>query len=507
MPDAGRQGTIETKTMRASYESPDLDSLAALDQRVQDDLSTLNYPPKNWIPPTKKPDGSDALDVVIIGGGMGGLTACFALLRVGISNLRIFDRAEKNYEGPWATYARMETLRSPKQLLGPASGLPSLTFRGWYTALFGEAAWACLDKIPRTIWMDYLIWYRKTLSLPVENKVAVESVFPDGDLLRLTLSGPGIDDREVWARRVVLATGREGLGAPVLPDFIEMVPRDRWAHSSEAIDFTAMLGKRVVLIGAGASAVENAAEALEAGASEVRLLARREKMPQINKMMGIGSPGLVAGFPVLSDEWRWRYLHYNNVLQTPAPRGSTLRVSRHDNAFFHFGVTITKAKETPDGLLLKTTNGEFLETDFIILGTGFDTDPHSQPVIATYADNILQWRDQYTPPLGLEDEGLASFPYLNPDFSFMERNAGVTPWVKKIHCFNYGAKMTLGNISGDIPAISEGAAWLARELAARFYVEDIEYHWQYLQDYETPELRGDEWIPSELPNSELSGKP
>ena len=72
MSDAGRQGTIETKTMPTSYESPDLDSLATLDQRVQDDLSTLNYPPKNWIPPTKKPDGSDALDVVIIGGGMGG---------------------------------------------------------------------------------------------------------------------------------------------------------------------------------------------------------------------------------------------------------------------------------------------------------------------------------------------------------------------------------------------------------------------------------------------------
>ena len=66
--------------------------------------------------------------------------------------------------------------------------------------------------------------------------------------------------------------------------------------------------------------------------------------------------------------------------------------------------------------------------------------------------------------------------------------------------------MTLGNISGDIPAISEGAAWLARELAARFYAEDIEYHWQYLQDYDRPELRGDEWMPSDLPNSKLGGK-
>ena len=60
--------------------------------------------------------------------------------------------------------------------------------------------------------------------------------------------------------------------------------------------------------------------------------------------------------------------------------------------------------------------------------------------------------------------------------------------------------MTLGNVSGDIPAISEGAAWLAREMASNFYGEDIEHHWQHLQNYDTPELWGDEWVPSDLPD-------
>lgn len=480
---------------------PDLAGLAALDRRVKDDLSKLCYPPNNWIPPTKMPDGGNVLDVVIIGAGMGGLTACFALFRVGIRNLRILDRSRENFEGPWVTYARMDNLRSPKQLLGPALGLPSLTFRAWFAAQFGEAAWERLEKIPRFVWMEYLIWYRRTLSIPVENAVSVNNILPDGDLLKLTLSGPGADENEIWARRVVLATGREGLGQPMLPKFVNMVPRACWAHSSEDIDFATLKGKRVAVIGAGASAVENAAEALEAGAAEVRLLARREVMPQINKMMGIGSPGLVAGFPALSDEWRWRYLHYNNIVQTPAPRGSTLRVSRHENGFFHFGVTISHVNVTADGLLLTTTKGRFLETDFIILGTGFDTDPMKQPVLEGYADNILQWRHRYTAPAGLEDESLGSFPYLNSDFSFRERDVGATPWVTKIHCFNYGSKMTLGNVSGDIPAISEGATWLAREVAAKFYGEDIEYHWQHLKDYDTPELRGDEWTPRNLPDS------
>ena len=38
-------------------------------------------------------------------------------------------------------YARMDTLRSPKTLTGPALGVPSLTFRAWYEAKYGLDAW------------------------------------------------------------------------------------------------------------------------------------------------------------------------------------------------------------------------------------------------------------------------------------------------------------------------------------------------------------------------------
>ena len=54
-------------------------------------------------------------------------------------------------------------------------------------------------------------------------------------------------------------------------------------------------------------------------------------------------------------------------------------------------------------------------------------------------------------------------------------------------------------MSGDIPGISDGAAWLSRAVAASLYGEDIEAHWQGMQDYGTPELLGDEWQPTELP--------
>jgi FAD-dependent urate hydroxylase len=69
-------------------------------------------------------------------------------------------------------------VRSPKHLTGPALGLPSLTFRAWFEARFGAAAWQALDKIDRLQWMDYLVWRRRVVALNVRNDLAVETVLP-----------------------------------------------------------------------------------------------------------------------------------------------------------------------------------------------------------------------------------------------------------------------------------------------------------------------------------------
>ena len=181
-------------------------------------------------------------------------------------------------------------------------------------------------------------------------------------------------------------------------------------------------------------------------------------MPPVNKLMGIGTPGFTHGFPALSDLWRWRFIHYAHREQTPPPRDSTLRVSRHPNASFHFGCAIRAMTAAGDAVRIETASGKRFETDFVILGTGFTVDPRARPELAGFADKIATWADRFTPPADLASEELAHFPYLAPDFSFTEREPGTAPWLKDIHCFNYAATLSLGKISGDIPAISEGAA-------------------------------------------------
>lgn len=289
----------------------------------------------------------------------------------------------------------METLRSPKQLTGPALGLPALTFRAWYEAQHGRAAWEALGKIPRTMWMDYLVWYRTVLDLPVENGVRLDAVVPHGDLLALTVSDAD-GARTVFARHLVLATGRDGLGAPWAPPVAATVDRRFWAHSADGIDFAGLAGKRVGVVGAGASAMDNAATALEQGAASLDLFVRRKELPRINKFTGIGSQGVVHGVAGLPDAWKWRFFDYALKAQTPPPRDSTLRVSRHANARFHLA-SPTLALQERDGALALTTPKGTYALDFLIFATGFSVDLAERPELATVAPFIRFWKDRYVP--------------------------------------------------------------------------------------------------------------
>lgn len=465
--------------------------LEALEARLRQDLSWLELPAKPWVP-ERFHDGQRVLDVFIVGGGMAGLAAGGMLKRLGIANILLVDRAPKGFEGPWVTFARMETLRSPKQLTGPALGLPALTFRAFFESQYGRSAWQTLGKIARAQWMDYLIWYRKVLDLPVENETEVLSIVPVADdLFAVTVAGPE-GPRRLHARHVVLATGRDGLGGPYVPDIIARLDKRLWAHSAQDIDFASLAGKRVGVVGAGASAIDNAATALEAGAERVDLFVRRTDFPRINKFTGIGSPGVVHGFAGLPDEWKAKFLDYVISSQTPPPRDSVQRVSRHANARFHLGSPLETIETRGDGLLVTTPKGRY-EIDFLIAGTGFQAELSLRPELAELANQIRLWRDRYD-GVEMRNTELAFSPDLGPAFEFQEKVSGSAPALSRLHAFNYPATLSHGKLSGDIPAISEGADRLARGIARALFVYDRQAHFENLVAFDTPELAGDEWL-------------
>jgi cation diffusion facilitator CzcD-associated flavoprotein CzcO len=250
-------------------------ALAALEAQVRADLAKTAHPGAAWLAPKPGPDGRPALDVLVVGAGQSGLAAAFGLLRSQVTNILVLDKSEPGREGPWLTYARMHTLRSPKDFTGPDLDIPSLTYQSWHGARFGDDDWRKLDLIPRELWAEYLLWFRRVVGLPVRNGCEVIEIGPAaGGLLSAKVqTADGVD--LVFARKIVLATGQEGMGDWTIPEPLRHLPSSLCVHTAQPVDFMSLRGKQVAVIGAGASAFDNAATALEAGAAAVHLFCRR----------------------------------------------------------------------------------------------------------------------------------------------------------------------------------------------------------------------------------------
>ena len=464
--------------------------LDALEMRVAEDLRTISYPDAAWVPERRTPDRKPVLDVLVIGGGQGGLAVAHALKRVRIERVRIVDRSRKGFEGPWLTYARMPTLRSPKEVNGPDLDIPSLAFRSWFVAQHGSTAWERLNKIAKEDWASYLLWLRRVLDISIENEVAAERIAPapDGDLICVDLVGLRSGIREqVLARKIVIATGIETPGMWWTPPEIGALDKRFWSHASETITFENLRGRRVAVLGAGASAFDNAATALEAGAARVSICCRREELQRIQPFKWLSFPGFLGHFADLDDAWRWRFMNYLMNLREAFPKETWERVSRHGNFELLTGSPWLSCKVTGDQIEIETPKGT-LEADFLIVGTGFSIDLAARPEFSDIALSAAIWRDRYSPPAGEENARLESYPYLDPSYAFQERNAGTADWLRHVRLFTYGATLSFGPSGSSINAMKFAVPRLVSGIVRDLMTEDLEQHWQSLKDYDLPEF-------------------
>jgi cation diffusion facilitator CzcD-associated flavoprotein CzcO len=427
-----------------------------------------------------------ALDVIVIGAGMYGIAAAAALMMKGIRRIMLLDRAADGQEGPWMTYARMETLRSPKHLPGISLGIPSLTFRAWYEARFGIAAWDTLYKIPNACWQEYLTWVRRVLQLPLCSGVTVQRLEPGAGMVAVRVTQNGVAATR-YARRVVLASGRTGMGATI-PDWVDpALWPDRAAHTMANIDFASLRGRRIAVVGAGPSAWDNAATALERGAARVDMYVRRRELPQINKGRGSATPGFFEGWGALPPAVKWRILVYLQDLQAPPPHETVLRTIRNAGFHIHLGIALCGATRSAEAVSLSLPDGRTREVDFLILGTGFGIDLRQACELDGVSEAIATWSDRYKPPPHLDRRALGGFPWLGDGFELTERTP--CPGLSRIHIFNHAAYASLGAIASDIPGLSAGAERLAHAIAAHFFVEDIDAVQTALEAFAEPELQ------------------
>jgi cation diffusion facilitator CzcD-associated flavoprotein CzcO len=463
-----------------------IDALAALEDQVRADLGKTAHPDAAWMTPKLGPDDRPALDVLIVGAGQSGLATAFGLLRSQVSNILVLDKAEEGQEGPWLTYARMPTLRSPKHFTGPDLDIPSLTYQSWHEARFGEEDWRALDLISRELWAEYLLWFRQVVDLPVRNGCEVVEIAPaSGGLLAAKVqTADGIDT--LFARKIVLATGQEGMGDWIVPEPLRHLPPSLCAHAAQPIDFADLRGKRVAVIGAGASAFDNAAVALEAGAAEVQLLCRRAEIQVIQPYRWLTFRGFLRHFSDLDDAWRWRFMRTILEMREGFPQPTYDRCARHANFHLQEGAPVEAATESVRGVELQTPRGVFA-ADFVICGTGIDMNFAGRPELRNCAANIASWSDRYEPPPDERSPRLGRFPYLADDYALVERVAGETPWIADIHVFAIASTMSFGASGSSINAMTTAVPKLVHGLTRGLFRADVERHWASFRAYDVPQ--------------------
>ncbi|MFM9700873.1 flavin-containing monooxygenase [Streptomyces europaeiscabiei] len=192
----------------------------------------------------------EQVDVAVIGGGQSGLAAAHALRGQGLQPVVL--EASGQAAGAWPRYYDSLTLFSPARY----SSLPGLSFGG------------DPDRYPhRDEVVAYLLRCADRLDVEIRTRTRVRDVRPDDGAFMLGLEG----GRRLMARAVVAGTGT--FGRPHRPDLPGLATyAGTLLHAADYRTPEPFAGQRVVVVGAGNSAVQIAAEL--AGRARVTLATR-----------------------------------------------------------------------------------------------------------------------------------------------------------------------------------------------------------------------------------------
>jgi cation diffusion facilitator CzcD-associated flavoprotein CzcO len=442
------------------------------DAVARDTLRLIGPDPKNWVPNRTGIEHN----VAIVGGGQTGSAFCFALRRAGIGKVTVIDAAEdETRAGVWLTAARMNLLRTPKNLPGPELGIPALGFQSWYEVRHGAVAYAAIDRIPRTDWADYLVWYRQFLGIAIRYRTRLLRIEPADGYFRLHLNVDGRAKIET-TRKIILCTGFTGNGGPYVPSILsEGLPARLYAHTEDAIDFAALRGKRVAVIGAAASAFDAAGVALEAGAASVDLFARRPTIASVPITRSRGYPGAYDNFHALPDAMRWdQALRYRRWGSTPTT-DAIERTVTFPNFHLHLAAPLQSVRVENGQIVARAAEREF-RCDFAIAGTGYYVDLAARPELAGFHHEILLWRDRFVPPADDADPYLSAHPYLGAGHEYLEKTSGVAPYLRDIHVQNPAGFVSFGLPIGDIPSMKRDIPTVVARIGSDLFLADIQAH-------------------------------
>jgi putative flavoprotein involved in K+ transport len=217
------------------------------------DWADLRQSKRNELGSTVQPD------VVIVGGGQGGMGLGARLRSIGVSYL-ILDR----HEGPGDSWRyRYDSLK----LHDPVwyDHMPYIPF---------PADWPVYT--PKDRMADWLEMYAKVMNLNYWSDAQALSAHRDGDVWSL-VAKVGDEEKVLRPKHIVFATGMSGY--PRIPDIQGAKTFEGKAlHSSEFRNGSDFVGARAVIIGANTSAHDIGKDLVDKGATAVTMVQRSSTM-------------------------------------------------------------------------------------------------------------------------------------------------------------------------------------------------------------------------------------
>jgi thioredoxin reductase len=319
------------------------------------------------------------VDIAVIGAGPYGLSLA-AHLRKGRQSVRIFGSPMNSWSHHMPRGMHLKSEGFASSLYDPKAEFTLKSYCAERAAPYADIGL----PVPIDTFIAYGQEFQRRYVPHLEN-VQISSLKQSSDHFQLTTAA----GEDLRARQVVVAAGI--IQFAYLPPLLAPMPGSMVSHSSQHSDLSGFKGRKVAVLGAGASALDIAALLLEGGAS-AELIARRESLqfhdppneprPLLQRIKAPRS-GLGTG-------WRSRMCTDIPLVFHAMPESLRIRaVARHlgpapcwfirdtvaNRLPMHLGVTVAgiHARDGRPCLLLRQPAREDrqLEVDHVIAATGY----------------------------------------------------------------------------------------------------------------------------------------
>lgn len=330
-------------------------------------------------------------DVTVLGAGPYGLSAAAHLRNIKGLDVRVFGEPMEFWK---CQMPEGMFLRSP----WAASHLSDPAARRTFDHFRQDTGAPVPVPIPLDQFVQYGLWFQKQAVGEVDRR-RITRIERDPKGFRLTLN----DGESCVTRRVVVASGIGPFATR--PEQFRHLPRHVVSHSSDQRAIQHFKGKRVVVVGAGQSALESAALIHEIGA-EVEVIMRqpsvhwlgwRQRMERLGPLANlfysrfdigpagvsriVANPPMVKYFPRSTQTWfRTRALR---------PAGSRWLIDRLAHVPISTGRQVATATEVGSDVELRLDDGSTRRADHIVCGTGYRVNIAQYPFLPEALSNGL----------------------------------------------------------------------------------------------------------------------